>query len=756
MDRYPAAPYVRPMNDLKTHYRTCPFCEATCGLEIQTEGERVVQVRGDQNDVLSKGFLCTKGLALGDLHHDPDRLRRPLIRRGSVADPRWEEVSWPAAFEYIDENIRRVVAEHGREALGVYFGNPNVHNPSLYFYTGLFGTALRTRNIFSASSVDQLPKQVACALLYGGANSVPLPDIDRTHYWLVLGANPFVSNGSLLTAPDLPGRVRALQARGGRLVVVDPRVSITAKNADEHLFIVPGTDAYFLAALAHTLFDENLANPGAVAEHLAGLDEVRAMVRGFSPEVVSERCGIAAGDIRRIARELSAAPSAAVYGRIGTCTQEFGTLASWLIEIVNILTGNLDRPGGIMFPRPLAAVPNTKPSTGKSKGVTIGRHVSRVRGLPRIFGEMPVSTLADEIETPGPGQLRALFTIAGNPLVSTPNSRRLAAAFESLDFLVSLDIYRTQTARHAHVILPGLSPLEDSHYDWIFAGFTVRNAGHFSPAIFAKNPEQPYEWEIMLTLSSIVSGGGPHCDLEALDRRAMAGWIQALGEPPAGLSTDEIIDRLDGARGPDRILDYLLRAGPYGEGFGRNADGLSLAKVRAAPHGIDLGPMEPRVPEVLRTASGKVELTSAPIVKDWERLRRELNRPRPPFVLVGRRHIKSNNSWMHNIERLAKGADRCALWVHPDDARRLGLATGQTAAVESKVGRVEAGVLVTGEVMRGVVSLPHGWGQGADTGLRVAAKFAGVNTNILSDESAVDELSGNAVLDGIPVTVAPR
>src|SRR5438270_8913697 len=284
-----------------------------------------------------------------------------------------------------------------------------------------------SNNLYTAGTVDLMPKQVSAGLMFGMALIMPIPDIDRTDYLLILGANPFASNGSLMTAPDYPGRLRALRARGGKFVVVDPRRSKTAEEADEHLFIRPGTDAQFLFGVVHTLFDEELVSLGTVADHVAGVDEVKRLARDFSPEVVAPVCGIDAATIRRAARELATASRAAVYGRIGTCTQEFGTLASWLVDVVNALTGNLDREGGAMFTRAAAAQSNTKGEPGRGRGARFGRWTSRVRGLPEVFGELPAVCMAEEIETPGEGQIRAMFTLAGNPVVSTPNAGRLRA-----------------------------------------------------------------------------------------------------------------------------------------------------------------------------------------------------------------------------------------------------------------------------------------------------------------------------------------
>ena len=460
-------------------HRICPLCEATCGLEIAVDGRRVTSIRGDREDVFSSGFVCPKGAALAQLDADPDRLQAPLVRRDGEHVP----VSWDEAFAEIERRLTPIVAQHGNDAVALYLGNPTVHNMALSIYAQVLARALRTRNIYTASTVDQIPKQLASGLLFGTFTSVAVPDIDRTDFLLVLGANPMDSNGSLWTVPDFPGRLRALQARGGRCVVVDPRRSRTAEVADEHVFIRPGTDAHLLMGIVHTLFAEGRVELGRLADHVDGVAEVEAAAAPFSPEVVAPLCGVSAATIRRLARDLAAAPRAAVYGRIGTCTQQFGTAASWLVDVCNVLTGNLDAPGGAMFPlAPPAFAANSHGTPGVGRGVRIGRRHSRVRGAPEVQGELPVACLAEEIETPGEGRVRALITIAGNPALSTPNAGRLAHALDSLELMVSLDIYLNETTRHADVILPGLSPLEEAHYDVVFPQFGCRNAARYSRA----------------------------------------------------------------------------------------------------------------------------------------------------------------------------------------------------------------------------------------------------------------------------------
>ena len=695
-----------------------------------------MKIRGDKEDVFSRGFLCPKAHGLKALHEDPDRLTTPLVRG---ADGELHEATWDEAFEEIDRRITPILAEHGRDAVAAYIGNPNAHNLSALLYGRAWLKALGSKNIYSASTVDQMPKQLSAGLMFGTMLGVPIPDIDRTDHMLMLGANPLASNGSLFTAPDMRGRLRKLRERGGKVVVVDPRRSRTAEVSDEHHFIRPGTDAHLLLAMVHVLFADGLVRvEERLVEHLNGLDEVEAVARDHTPELAAEACGVPAAEIRRMAHELVAAERAVVYARIGTCTQEFGTLASWLVDVLNLLTGNLDSEGGAMFTLAAAGQANSRGTGGRGRGVKTGRWHSRVRGLPEVFGELPVVCLAEEIETPGDGQVRAFISVGGNPALSTPNSGRLDGALESLDFMLSIDIYLNETTRHADVVLPAPSPLGKSHYDIVFAQFATRNVANYSKPVFPDADGVPPEWTTLLRLAGVLAGQGPSVDVDALDDLVAT----TVARSPEALAA------VEPRRGPERVLDLMLRQGPYD---------LTLADLEAAPHGIDLGPMEPRVPDVLRTESGMIELAPPQIVADVERLRASLERHRNGgMVLIGRRQLRSNNSWMHNLEPLVKGKDRCTMHIHPDDAARLGLSDGGLASVSSRVGSIDAPVEVTDAIMPGVVSIPHGWGHSAPGArMRVAAEHAGVNSNLLADETLVEPLSGNAILSGIPVEVAP-
>jgi len=740
-----------------TALRICPLCEATCGLELDFAGREVQSIRGDRSDIFSEGFLCPKGLALEELDADPDRLREPMIRD----EGGWRAASWDEAFEDIERNLTRIISEHGRDAVGLYLGNPSVHNTALMVYIPALRNVLRTQNVFTASSVDQIPKQLVVGLMFGSGLSVPVPDIDRCQHLVILGANPLVSNGSLLTAPNIGKRLKRLRQRGGKIVVIDPCRTKTARAADEHHFIQPGTDAFLLFGIVHTLFEENLASLGRLEPLTAGLEQVKDLAKAFSPESVSARCGIDAQIIRTMAREIAAAEGAAVYGRIGTCTQSFGTLASWLPEVIHVLTGNLDREGGAMFPLAAHGPSNTKGASGSGRGLRTGRWTSRVRGCPEIFGELPVSCLSEEILTPGPGQIRAMLTVAGNPVLSTPGSDRVSAALDSLDYMVSMDIYLNETTRHANVILPGLSPLESSHYDLVFSQLAIHNSARYSPPMFDAPEGQWSEWESLLRLVGVFSGMGPRANTKTIDDDVMLKLIQREVKTETsslhGRDPNEILEALQPRLGPDRVVDFMLRAGPYGDGFGAKTDGLSLDVLRDKPHGIDLGPLRPRVPEILRTPSGKIELAPALVVDDVARLQKTAPSTNgQDLLLIGRRDLRSNNSWMHNVECLATDDRRCTLHMNPEDAGRAGLEESQLAAVTSRVGSIDVCVEITGDIRPGVVSIPHGWGHDSPhVKLDVANNHAGVNSNELADQDIIDVPSGNAVLCGIPVTVTP-
>jgi anaerobic selenocysteine-containing dehydrogenase len=728
----------------RTVLRTCPLCEATCGLAITLDDDSVTVIRGDRDNPFSQGFICPKGSTLGRLHDDPDRVRTPLIKR----EGEFVEATWDEALAEIDRRLTPILAEHGRDTAALYIGNPNAHG----FHNSLalrpFAKALGTKNVYTASTVDQMPKHVSSGHMFGHPGTIPVPDVDRTDHLLMLGANPLESNGSLATAPDWPGRLEALRKRGGRLVVVDPRRTRTAEIAHEHIRIRPGSDAAWLLSLLHVLFAE-----GLVADELVpvnGLAELGEAVEAFDPVTTAGFTGIDADTTRRAARDLAAAPTACVYGRIGTHTVEFGTLASWAVDALNVVTGNLDRPGGAMFPLGLH-----QPARRRSRPFRQGRFRSRVRDLPETLGELPVATLADEILTEGVGQVRALFTVAGNPALTTPDAARLDGALDSLELMVSVDVYINETTRHADVILPGRSALEKSHYDLSFTALSIRNYAMYSPALYQHDGLS--EFEAIVALTGIAAGLGSSTDPAKLAEAALVGQVQsAVGDPDSpvyGRDVDELLRELSPWPLPERFLDFMIRTGWAGDGFGSDPHGMTLERLAASSHGIDFGPLQPRIADAVSTPSGRVELAPEPFLADLPRLLAAVaDRREEGTVLIGRRELRSNNSWLHNVEVLVRGRHRCTLHVHPDDAARVGVGDGDEIEVRSRVGSVQATVEVTDAVMAGVVSLPYGWGHDTrGARLSVASARPGVNTNVLTDAVPIDPLSGNAVLNGIPV-----
>jgi anaerobic selenocysteine-containing dehydrogenase len=695
-----------------------------CGLRIAVDGGSIRDIRGDDDDTFSRGHICPKGVALADIHKDPDRLRAPLRRDGAA----WREIGWAEALDEAARGLAGVQKAHGRDAVAVYLGNPNAHNYGSLLTAQVLYRALRTRSRYSATSVDQLPHMLAALEMFGHQLLMPVPDVDRTQFFLVLGANPLASNGSLMSAPGIERRLRELRARGGRLVVVDPRRTETAAVADTHFPIRPGTDALLLLALLCTLFEEGLARPGRLAAFTDGLDTLREIARRFPPARVAEATGIAPADISRLARDFAAAPQAVCYGRVGVSTQEFGGLACWLVNAVNVVTGNLDRAGGMMFTRPAADLVAFASRIGQRGRFATRR--SRVRGLPEFGGEWPVATLADEIETEGAGQVRALLTVAGNPVLSTPNGARLSRALAGLDFMVAVDFYLNETSRHATLVLPPVGPLERDHYDLAFHLLAVRNTAKYSAPLFAPPMGAKRDAEILLGLAARIAA--------------------ARGERSWATKAQHALFARIGERG---VLDLLLRAGPYGPRPWRPR-GLTLRRLERAPHGIDLGALAPCLPGRLATRDRRIRVAPPALVADFERLEEFLARPRPALTLVGRREVRSNNSWMHNYPRLMNGGDRCTLLMSPADAAARGLADGARVRVTSRTGSIEVPLEVTSAMRDGVVCVPHGFGHDRPGArLRVASAHAGASINDLTDERAVDALSGNAAFSGVPVEV---
>jgi anaerobic selenocysteine-containing dehydrogenase len=702
---------------IQTHKRTCSLCEATCGIAVQHENGRILSIKGDKDDPFSKGYICPKATALQDLHEDPDRLRQPMIRRGDD----WQEVSWDEALDFTARELMRIRDQYGRDAVASYLGNPNVHNYGNMLFGPMLLKAIGSKNKFSATSVDQLPHHMASLQMLGHQLLQPVADIDRTDFLIIMGGNPLASNGSMMTVPDFRGRIKAIQARGGRVLVIDPRVTETAKVADEHWFIRPGQDIQLLLAVLHVWVHELSAQLPALPDYVTPTD-LSAICAGITPEHAAERTGISAEAIRRLAGDWLSAKSASGYGRMGLSVQQYGGLCQWLIMLLNIVSGNFDREGGLMLSHPAVDLPAILAARG-SRG-NFNRYQSRVRGLPEFGGELPVSVLGEEILTPGEGQVKALLTMAGNPVVSTPNSAQLVTALESLEFMVSIDYYLNETTRHAHVILPPCGPLERDHYDLIFNSFAVRNVAKYAPALFppAKNVKE--DWQIIHGLLKRMGRGSLKTRLQGRLVLGIMGWMK-----------------------PSGILNTMLKRGPYK---------LSLKQLKAAESGMDLGPLRPSMPGRLFTRDKKLHLAPDLYLQELDKVRPQLLAQNvEDLVLIGRRHVRCNNSWLHNSRRLIKGPRRDRLMIHPDDAVRLGIAADAAVEVRSRVGKLVTEAEITEEVMPGVVSLPHGWGHNVDgVRLQTAREAGGVNTNVLTDDARLDGLTGNAALNGVPVSVS--
>jgi anaerobic selenocysteine-containing dehydrogenase len=716
---------------LRAHRRTCPFCEAMCGVTLELAGDDVRSVRGDPEDVFSRGYLCPKAFALKDVQHDPDRVRTPLRRRGGS----WQPVGWDEALAEAAERLAGVQRRHGDDAVALYMGNPTTHSYSATLAALELAKALNTRNVFSTASVDHLPHIFSSYHMFGNRAVLPVPDLDRTHFLLVLGANPVVSNGSLMSAPNARARLKALVARGGRLVVVDPRRTRTAELADWHLAIRPGTDVLLLLAMLNVLFEEALVRPGRLAALTDGVEAMRSAVAGFSAERAAPWTGIDAGSVRRLARDFAGAPSAVCYGRLGVCTQPFGAASCWLMTALNVLTGNLDREGGAMFASPAADLPRLA-ALLDSPG-SFGRWKSRVRGLPEFSGELPLAALAEEVDTPGPGQVRSLVTFAGNPALSAPNAARLERALGGLEFMVSIDLYLNETTRHADLLLPGSFALQRDHYDLLLSQLTVRNVARYCPPAVAPDEGTRDDWRILLGLA-----GG-------ILRRKPTVRARLLGLETA------LLRRLS----PRRVIALAVRFGPHGAGLNPFGRGLTLRRLERAGTTIDLGPLRAgRLPGLLYTRGRRISLAPEPLLADLGRVRsRFAGTPEAGLVLVGRRQLRDNNSWLHNAPSLMRGRDRCTLWMCAADAGRLGLRDGQRVRVSSRAGAIAVALEVTDAIRPGVVSLPHGYGHGRHgTRLEVANSHAGASVNEITDDTLLDELSGTSAHNALPVEVQPH
>lgn len=718
------------MAGTRTHYRTCNLCEAMCGIRIDLEGDRILSIRGDTEDPFSRGHICPKAVALQDIQNDPDRLKHP-VRRTATG---WERISWQQAFDETAGQIKSIQHKHGRNAAAIYLGNPTVHNYGSILFGLPFLRALHTRNRFSATSVDQLPHMIASYLLFGHQLLFPVPDLDRAEFLVIMGGNPVVSNGSMMTAPDVKKRLEAIRRRGGTVVVIDPRRTETADIASRHHFIRPGSDALLLLSVLHTIFAEDLTRPGRLAEFTDGIDTIRGLVAEFPPEKAEGPTGIGAEQIRRLARDFAKAGAAVWYGRVGVSTQEFGSLCQRLIYVLNIVTGNMDRPGGAMFTKPAADLVGAGGMVPKGH---YGRWLSRVRKMPEFGGEFPVAVLAEEILTDGPEQIRALITSAGNPVLSTPNGAQLDSALASLDFMVSIDFYINETTRHARIILPPTGPLEHENYDLIFHLLAIRNTAKFSPALFSPEKDTRHDWEIFLELQTRLESNSLASRCQTFAKRALMKSLGAEG-----------------------LLGLLLRMGPYGSRFNVFSRGLTLGRLKREVHGIDLGPLEPCLPQRLFTKTKRIQLAPEVLMQDVQRLKKKLidsNGGANGLTLIGRRQLRSNNSWMHNSERLVKGKNTCVLLMHPSDASSRGITDlNPKVSLDSRAGSIEVDVSISEEMMPGVVSLPHGWGHDRP-GVRLgtAAGRPGASINDVTDDRETDLLGGCAILNGVPVHVKP-
>ena len=728
---------AQPSGPVRTVHGACNLCEAICGVTFQVQGEgpaaRILSVRGNPDDPLSRGHICPKAVALKDIHEDPDRLRQPVKRVVRDGQTTWQPIGWEEAFDLVVDQLARVREQHGANAVAVYQGNPNVHNWGCITHAQGFLGQLKSRNRYSATSADQLPHQLLAHWLYGHQLAVPIPDVDHTQYMLILGGNPLASNGSLMTVPDVRARFKALRERGGKLVVIDPRRTETAAVASEHHFIDPGTDAFWLLALIHTLFAEELTQPGPWADVTDGIRAIRDLVAPFSPEAVASTTGINAETTRRIAREFAAAPKAVAYGRMGVSTQAHGVVCQWAIQVLNLLTGNLDREGGALVTSPAVDL--------IAQGLSSAGHFdvwrSRVRGAPEFAGELPVSVLAEEMLTPGRGQVRALVTVAGNPVLSTPNGRQLDQALAGLDFMVSVDFYINESTRHAHVILPPTCFVEHDHYDLVFLHLAVRNVARYSGAIVPIQPDQRHDWQIFGELAR---------------RYARRTWALQRGG---------IRQRLSGMLGvamlrlpPHRMLQIGLK---------RSGKGLSLSQLQRQPQGVDLGPLRPTLLARLAKRRRRVNLLPDLIARELRDLPGLLAEAQASTAalsdgalkLIGRRDVRSNNSWMHNSERLVSGKVRCTLLMHPQDAGARDLQDGQTVRVASRTGQIDVPLQLSTDMRPGVVCLPHGWGHGREgVQLRVARAHAGASINDLTDDRSTERVAANAAFSAVPVWVA--
>jgi anaerobic selenocysteine-containing dehydrogenase len=686
---------------IKKHYRACNLCEAICGIVIEHKDGEILSIKGDPDDPLSKGHICPKAVALQDIYHDPKRLKKPVKR---TVDG-WQEISWDQAYKEVGCKIRTLQEVHGKDAIALYQGNPSVHNYGTLLFSGNLRKALGTKNKYSATSLDQLPHQYVAQMMFGHELMIPVPDIDRSDFFLIIGGNPLASNGSMMTAPGMANRLKKIQKRGGKVVVIDPRRTETAKKADQHIFVKPETDVYLLLALLNEVVNNNHAMPGNAEAYITNLEVIKDIITPYSSEKVARVTGISTDEIKKLALDFCTAKSAVCYGRMGVSVQRFGSTCQWLINILNIVTGNFDRAGGHMFPNPAVRV-----RRGKLRKFEPRWH-SRVSKRREVLGELPTAVLAEEIMTEGDGKIRGLVVSAGNPVISAPNGKKLTDAFKQLDFMVAIDIYINDTTRHANIILPPATGLEVDHYDLAFHALAVQNTAKYSPALFPPGADRQYDWQIFKNLARHIR---PSTSL----KDKIINWWQT----------------------PTRLLNLGLKTGPYGK-----SHGLNLKKLKANPHGIDLGPLVPMMPGKLFTAEKKINLAPGILMAGMAEVAQCLNESgdNSQIKLISRRHLRSNNSWMQGIERLAGGNNKCTLQMNPHDAQTHDLADAALVTVSSKIGSIEVVLEITEDMMPGVVSLPHGWSNYKN----------GASINDLTDEQRIETISGNARFSGVEVKV---
>jgi anaerobic selenocysteine-containing dehydrogenase len=713
----------KKMDIEKKHYRSCNICEAMCGIVITTKEDEIISIKGDKDDVHSKGYTCPKAFALKDLYNDPDRLRHPVRKVGD----QWRRISWKDAFDEIGKELKLIRKRYGKDANSLYFGNPTVYYHGTVLFANIFAKAIDTKNRYSASSLDQLPSMMVANEMYGHHFFIPVPDLDRTDYFLMLGANPAVSGGSIFSAPGFNKKVSQVSKRG-KVVVVDPVKTRSAVMADKHIFIKPGTDVFFLLGMLHTLYKENLINPGRLKSFTDGLDQLAGIVSDYSPERVSAPTGIPAEVIREIAIDFSAAKSAVCYGRMGTSIQEFGTLSSWLIHLLNVVTGNLDSPGGFMFTNSVLDIVGMMVSSGVTG--SFNQFQSRLRGLPELGNELPTSTLAEEILTDGTGKIRSLITVCGNPVLSAPNGRLMNEAIKNLDFMVAIDWYINETTRHADIILPPVNMLEQDYFPILAMLVCSRNFAKYASPVFRPDPDAREAWQIMKEIAIRLT---------------------------TNLAERFVIKSLT----PKMLLKLGIRFGPYGAGLKFYRKGLTLKKIQKAKHGLDLGPLKTCLPNHLHNEEKRINAVPQIFAKGLSELKKKFDKEMQThekefdLLLVSRRNIRTNNSWLHNVAGMHNKKNQCTVWVNPADADRLGIVAGAMVEVSSRVGAISIEAEVTDRIMQGVICIPHGWGHGRKgVKLGIATKNPGVSVNDITDHSRVDTICGNAVFSGVPVKIA--